>query len=511
MSRRSPWVVLLVLVPVYVLNFLDRQIPSILAERIKADLHVSDAEVGFLYGTAFAVFYALFGIPLGRLADTWNRTRLIALGLAFWSLMTALSGLAGSFGTLAAARVGVGMGEASAAPASYALLSDLFPPAQRATVLAVYQSGIHIGSGLGLAVGGLVVQRWDAAFGAAPPLGLHGWQVAFMVVGLPGLLLALAVRRLPEPARGAADGIVSPPEPHPFRAAARELGAVVPGVGLVTLARSGAGGRALAGNVALGLGVALAAVVLTRLLGTALQWICLGVGVYAAVSWAQTLGRRDPVAATLLFRTPVLRDAALGFACLAAGAYGIAFWTAPYFIRVLHAGEAEAGVWLGATHALAGLAGVTLGGLAADARRRRTPAGRLHVTMATAALAVPLAIAMLAARTTAMAFVLYVPLSFVNGLWAGPAVSTVQDLVLPRLRGTASAAYLLLVTLFGLALGPYAIGRLSVGLGDLRAAMLCGLAADVAAFVLLFRAARGFGAAETSLRLRARTAGETGI
>src|SRR3712207_811089 len=107
------WYALFVLVIVYVVNFIDRQILSILVADIKADLKVSDAQIGFLYGTAFAVFYALFGIPLGRLADSWYRGRLMAMGLALWSSMTAFSGFANSFGMLAAARIGVGIGEAS--------------------------------------------------------------------------------------------------------------------------------------------------------------------------------------------------------------------------------------------------------------------------------------------------------------------------------------------------------------------------------------------------------------
>jgi MFS family permease len=115
---------LAVLVLVYVLNFLDRNIISILAEDIKADLSISDAQLGFLQGTAFAVFYAIFGIPLGRLADVWNRRSLIAAGLAFWSLMTALSGFSRTFAQLATARVGVGVGEASATPAAYSRISD---------------------------------------------------------------------------------------------------------------------------------------------------------------------------------------------------------------------------------------------------------------------------------------------------------------------------------------------------------------------------------------------------
>src|SRR3712207_1835651 len=115
------WYALFVFVLVYIVNFIDRQILSILVGDIKADLRVSDQQIGFLYGTAFAVFYALFGIPLGRLADSWYRGRLMAMGLALWSSMTAFSGFASTFGMLAAARIGVGIGEASASQIGRAL------------------------------------------------------------------------------------------------------------------------------------------------------------------------------------------------------------------------------------------------------------------------------------------------------------------------------------------------------------------------------------------------------
>ena len=132
------WYVLGILFFVYVLNFIDRQIISILAEDIKRDLALRDEDLGFLYGTAFGVFYALFGIPLGRLADNWHRVRLMTLGLALWSTMTALSGFARSGTALAGARIGVGIGEASASPSAYSLISDWFPKRLRATALAIY-------------------------------------------------------------------------------------------------------------------------------------------------------------------------------------------------------------------------------------------------------------------------------------------------------------------------------------------------------------------------------------
>ena len=141
--------VLAVLVLGYIFNFIDRNILSILAEDIKADLGIDDAQMGFLYGTVFAVFYAVFGIPLARFADVLTRRSLVSVGLAFWSLMTAASGLARSFGVLAACRIGVGIGEASASPAAYSMLSDYYSPRLRATVIAIYAAGVYIGAGIG--------------------------------------------------------------------------------------------------------------------------------------------------------------------------------------------------------------------------------------------------------------------------------------------------------------------------------------------------------------------------
>jgi len=136
-APRYAWYVLFILFLVYVLNFVDRQIISILAEDIKRDLGLRDEDLGFLYGTAFGVFYSLFGIPLGRLADNWHRGRLMVIGLALWSTMTALSGLSRSGGHLAAARIGVGIGEATASPSAYSLISDWFPKRLRATALSI--------------------------------------------------------------------------------------------------------------------------------------------------------------------------------------------------------------------------------------------------------------------------------------------------------------------------------------------------------------------------------------
>ncbi|OWQ91081.1 spinster family MFS transporter [Sphingopyxis witflariensis] len=177
-TRTMLWLLLIV----YIFNFLDRQIVNILAEPIKADLGLSDTELGLLAGPAFAVFYALLGIPIARYADKdgTNRVRLIALSLTIWSAMTAVCGLAQNFVQLLFARIGVGVGEAGCTPAAHSLISDSVPPEKRSSAIAFYGMGVPIGSLLGLIIGGVIND-------------LYGWRVALMLVGVPGLMLALVV------------------------------------------------------------------------------------------------------------------------------------------------------------------------------------------------------------------------------------------------------------------------------------------------------------------------------
>ena len=174
--------VLAVLFVVYVFNFVDRQVLSILIDPIKEDLGVSDSWMGLLVGLGFALFYTLAGIPIARWADTGSRRTVIVFSVTVWSLMTAAQGMARNFWQLAAARVGLGIGEAGGTPPSQALISDYFPPERRATALALYGNGIFLGSGLGFLVGGLIQEAFD------------DWRLPFLVVGLAGLPLALLVR-----------------------------------------------------------------------------------------------------------------------------------------------------------------------------------------------------------------------------------------------------------------------------------------------------------------------------
>ncbi|MBK81967.1 MAG: MFS transporter [Gammaproteobacteria bacterium] len=185
--------VLTMLVIVYVFNFLDRQIVTILAEPIKVDLGLSDTQIGLMTGLAFAVFYTVLGIPLARLADRANRVSIISAALVVWSGMTALCGMAQNFGQMLAARIGVGVGEAGCSPPAHSLIADYFPPEKRASALSIYALGIPIGSILGLLAGG-----WIAEF--------YGWRMAFYLVGLPGILLAVLVKlTIREPIRGMSD------------------------------------------------------------------------------------------------------------------------------------------------------------------------------------------------------------------------------------------------------------------------------------------------------------------
>ncbi len=502
--------VLGVLVIVYVFNFLDRQILSILNEAIKADLGLRDDQLGFLYGTAFAVFYAVFGLPLGRLADVWDRRKLIAWGLAFWSAMTVLSGFAKNFGQLTAARIGVGVGEASASPAAYSMLSDYFPAARRATVLAIYSSGIYIGIGLSLGLGGLIVDRWDMAFaGDGAPFGLRGWQVAFFAVGFPGLLLALWVASLREPVRGMADGIYTPPEPHPFRIFFRELRAVVPPFTLLHLGLERAGPRGFAINLGAAALLALMAAGMVRVTGSPAQWIALAVGLYASVSWAQSLAARDKPTFALTLKTRSMWWTGLGFGFIAFSGYALGYWTAPFFIRIHGMSTAQAGFVLGGTAASAGFLGITLGGWLSDWLRQRSPVGRIWVGLFVAIAPLPLAFIVFTTDILWLALLLNFPLTLIAAMWIGPGASTMQDLVLPRMRGACGALFLLMMTFIGLALGPYAVGQLSVWLdGNLSWALLIGLSANVLAAVFLLLCLRTLPQDQVTMLARAQAAGE---
>lgn len=500
------WASLAILVVVNVFNFVDRQLLANLATHVKADLQVQDAQIGFLFGTAFAVFYAVFGIPLGLLADLGNRRSLIAAGLAFWSLMTALSGFARTLPQLALARVGVGVGEASASPAAYSLLSDLFPKRQRATALALYSGGIYIGIGLGLFIGGLIVDRWDLAYAAGgAPFGLRGWQAAFVAVGVPGILLTPLVLAIREPARGGREGFAAENAPNPIRATVTELLSLIPPASWILMSRRGG---PVGANIAWSAAIALGAWGLSAWTGSWTQWTAVGFGALVALTYAQQIRVADPPTHALVFGAPSFVFATLGFSFLSFNGYAIGLWGPSFYVRFHGLTAEEIGVAVGAISSIGGLAGVTLGGVLADRWRRSSASGRLRVGLANALVPIPFFVAALYAPSTASSLALFAVGQVAASLWLGAGSSTVQDLVLPRMRARASAVFLLFVTLIGLALGPYVVGRLSDVLGDLRLAMLCGLVANVVAAACFVVAGRTIERDEGTREDRARAAGE---
>ena len=219
---------------IYVVNFVDRQVVSILAEPIKRDLHLADWQLGLMTGLAFAVLYTVLGLPIARLAERGDRPLIIAAAVAVWSAFTALSGMAQTFTHLVLARIGVGIGEAGCTPPALSLIADSAPKEQRASAVSIYMLGAPVGSILGLALGGLIADAF-------------GWRMAFVLVGLPGLLLAgIAALTLREPRRGLPRVAAADDTAPSFREALKELAGkraywcVVGGVTLKSFASYGA-------------------------------------------------------------------------------------------------------------------------------------------------------------------------------------------------------------------------------------------------------------------------------
>ena len=518
--------VLAVLLLMAIFNFIDRQILAILAEEIKADLGLSDSDLGFLYGTAFAMFYAVFGIPMGRLADSWVRTRQISLSVGFWSLMTVLSGMAKGFLPLAVCRFGVGIGEAGATSAGHSLLYDHFSPKVRTTVIGIYSSGAVIGGGLGLFLGGAILAAWNNAWPdpSLAPFGLTGWRAAFMLVGLPGVLLALLISTLKEPVRGQAEGlsteinansIVTPATPHPLRTLIMEMLPMLPGINLWLLQREGAGLKSQWLNLGMGLGIVLAVVGLIQVTGDSLQWLALGIGLYCIFSWAQVLICRDPVCFGMIFHCKTVRYLILFFSLNTFSGSAVGFWMIPWFQRYFGASAEEVGTVLGLSGAVVGLIGMILGGVLADRLRQHTKRGKLYVALGASLLWLLATVFMLSAEDVFVAYALAIGAGWIGTMGAAPVASTVNDLMLPRTRAIAMALFIMGMYL-GIALGPYSVGLLSDSLtavGNdsseaLRYSMLLSLIISGVSMAFLLLATKHVVADEDSRLERARALGE---
>jgi len=280
---KAPAYSLGLLLVIYILNNVDRQIMNILVEPVKADLGLSDGQIGWLVGLSFALFYTFAGFPIARLADRGNRRNIIALALLVWSGMTVLCGMARSYPQLLAARIGVGIGEAGCTPPAHSMLSDTFPPAMRASAISIYSLGVPLGMLFGLAFGGFLADQL-------------GWQAAFMVVGAPGVALAaIAFFTLEEPKRGAFDAhgdreIEPLAETLGFMARLPAIRHMLAGSAIQTLFLAGVGAFHSSYLVRIhDMSVTRAGIWLGLIAGVAG-----GIAVYMSGYLADRLGRRDP-------------------------------------------------------------------------------------------------------------------------------------------------------------------------------------------------------------------------
>lgn len=504
------------------ISLLDRQILAILAPAIKADLGIGDAEMGMLYGTVFALFYALFSLPLGRLADGWIRTKLLAFCLTFWSAATALSGVATSFAMLAGARLGVGIGEAATSPAGTSLVYDYWPKHRRGFVMSVMASAIALGLGGSLILGGVASERWDAAFpGDTAPLGLAGWQFAFLVASIPGFILAIFMYRLREPERGGMDGIESPEDPHPFKAGWQVLRAILPGTNWVNLASQKAPGATWRNNLVWLAVIAVVMIGFYMLTSTysprppleflglsidphALQWSVIGFGLFALVNFLQNMRLSDNQAFRVITGSPTL------IMCMAVGTlqtvinYGMMAFNPSFLLAYYDLTLSEAALQFGFVSAAMGIIGPLIWGPLSDKLNVRFPgAGRAWVAMFAMGVSPLISFWVYYAPTPGDFYWRFVVYSIVLTGWLPPLYAIIYEQVLPRLRAITASTYLLASTILGLGIGPYVVGMLSDATGDLRTSMLAVNTAAVPIVLLLLVIAKRASKDEASLLERA--------
>lgn len=482
---KAAWYALAILTLANVFNYLDRQIVSILAQSIKHDLKLDDADLGFLLGTAFAVFYSVVGIAMGKISDGLPRKKVMAFGLALWSVMTALGGAATSFAMLGVARIGVGVGEAVANPCSHSLLADMVPQRRRAMAMSVLLSGVFVGGALAMFVGGYFLTHWKGMCQALPLAGACDtapWKAALISVGLPGLLLALAVLAIREP-----------PRPLEARSAGRfvlgEFATAIPPFTVLSVYRVG-GRKGLISNLLVAAVIVAVATLVARATGDLAQWASFGLGAYAVLTWGQIQSYRDRPLFKLTFGDPtfVMGTAATALIACVGGAVNV--WSAPYAMRTYQIPAHEIGFSLGAIHIIGAIAGVLLGGYFTDRwkqRDRRAPLGMAGISMIGQ---VPCIIVMMTVIDYPVFLAAYFALGLITALWSGGIAAMVQDLVLPRMRGAAAAAFSLVAIVISSGTGPYWAGKVSAVTGSLTAGLLSMMALAPIALVLLWLAAR---------------------
>jgi predicted MFS family arabinose efflux permease len=383
--------VLILLVTAYTLNFVDRTIIATLGQPIKDELHVTDAQIGLLGGLYFALLYTFLGIPIARWAERASRVNIISGAILIWSGFTALCGTAGSFATLALYRFGVGIGEAGLSPPAHSLISDYFAPKERASALSMYSFGIPLGTMIGAAAGGVIAKTF-------------GWHMAFMVVGLPGVAIAIALKLLvKEPPRGHSE----PPQ--------SVVGAAAP-LDAVELAQEGADAA-------------------------------------PPPSLATEFAEMGRVARTLFLKWPVF-NMVMGITLVSFGGYGGGQFAQPYFLRSFHLDYAQVGLIVGLVAGFSQGIGTLIGGPITDRLSRLGGRWYALVPAIGVTLAFPFIVGIYTAGTwqTAAIFMLFP--GILSYVYLGPTFGVIQNMAPSHQRATSAAILLFFLNLIALGGGP---------------------------------------------------------
>src|SRR5271154_5451366 len=363
---------LFLLFAINLLNFFDRQLLGALGEPVRHEFHLSDTALGFL-GTIFTIIYAFVGLPLGAISDRWYRNRLIAIGTAFWSLLTAATGFAQSYAQIFIARLGVGVGEATCAPASQSLIGDLFPPNQRAKAMGVFMLGLPAGIFLAYISAGAIATR-------------YGWRAAFWFACVPGIILALMALRIPEPVRGGLD----------------------PGRVVTTSAT----GRSA----------------FVTVLSLPTMWWIIMSGIFHNFNM-----------------------------------YAINSFNTPFLQRFHELSLLDASYVSSISVGAVGAIGLLAGGWLADKMSAKRRNGRLVLSAGAMAIAAPcIFLAINQPKESITAYVIFMTLGTITMfVYYATVYAAIQDVIEPRLRGTAVAIYFCAMYVFGAGFGTLGLGMLS--------------------------------------------------
>ncbi|MDW3648789.1 MAG: MFS transporter [Bacteroidia bacterium] len=413
--------VLALLTLVYTFNFFDRQIVTILQEPIKADLGLFDWQLGLLSGLSFALFYTFLGIPIARYADKANRRNIVAISLTLWSGMTALTGYTQNFIQILLARMGVGIGEAGGSPPAHSMISDYFPPKRRATALSIYSMGVYFGLMIAFGMGG-----WLAS--------TYGWRQAFLIVGIPGIILAILMRlTVKEPIRGFYDDAASKKvETPPFFESIKFLFSK-----------------------------------------KTFTYLAFATGLHAFVGYANTSWMPS-----LMLRI-----------------HGGLEWIPPFASEAVTINLTVVGLMFAFSVGVGGGLGTFLGGFLSDRLSKRDNRWYCWISALSILISIPFGYAVIFTGNMTLLVLMFFISNVLFGMYLGPSIAVSHSLVPPHFRAMASAVLFFVLNLIGIGMGPLVTGifsdLLAPTFGDesVRYALAISVVADLAAMWLFYKAA----------------------